>query len=168
VTEAVKLVLEAPLGDRTLCIHFTIDEADVETNLAHADMMVGSDGIPDLHGMPHPRLFGTFPRVLARYVRERGVLSLEEAVRRMTSLPARIFGLTDRGSVREGAWADLVLFDPATIEDTASYDDPKREPRGISLVIVNGRIAYEHGTHLRAGSGKMLRHRRSAFGEESG
>jgi N-acyl-D-aspartate/D-glutamate deacylase len=168
VTDAVKLVLEAPRGDRTLCIHFTIDEADVETNLAHADMMVGSDGIPDLRGMPHPRLFGTFPRVLARYVRERGILSLEEAVRRMTSLPAHVFGLVDRGLVREGAWADLVLFDPATIVDVASYDDPKREPRGISLVVVNGEVAYESGTHTRVGSGKMLRYRRSAFGEETG
>ena len=72
-----------------LCIHFIIDEADVETNLAYADMMVGSDGIPDLRGKPHPRLFGTFPRVLGHYVRERSVLSLPEAIRRMTSLSAK-------------------------------------------------------------------------------
>ena len=165
VTDAVKLVLEAPLGERTLCIHFTLDEADVETNLAHADMMVGSDGIPDLSGMPHPRLFGTFPRVLGRYVRERKLLSLEAAVRRMTSLPARVFGLVDRGVVREGAWADLVLFDPASIEDAATYDEPKREPRGVELVVVNGCVAYERGAHTGVGSGRMLRYRRSAFGE---
>ena len=168
VVEAVKLVLQAPLGERTLCTHFTLDEADAETNLAHADMMVGSDGIPDLSGSPHPRLFGTFPRVLGRYVRERGVLSLEEAVRRMTSLPARVFGLLDRGIVREGAWADLVLFDPALIEDTATYDDPRREPRGIELVVVNGSVAYERGVHTGVGSGRMLRYRRSAFGEGDG
>jgi N-acyl-D-aspartate/D-glutamate deacylase len=83
VTEAVRLVLTAPKGDRTLCIQFVIDEADVETNLAHADMMIGSDGIPDLRGMPHPRLFGTFPRILGRYVRERGLLSLPEGCRLM-------------------------------------------------------------------------------------
>jgi N-acyl-D-amino-acid deacylase len=166
VVEAVKLVLRAPLGERTLCIHFTLDEADVEANLAHADMMVGSDGIPDLSGRPHPRLFGTFPRVLARYVRERKLLTLEEAVRRMTSLPARVFGLRDRGVVREGAWADLVLFDPDAVADTATYEDPGREPRGVELVVVNGAVAYERGTHTGVGSGRMLRYRRSAFGEE--
>ena len=165
VTEVVKMILTAPRGDRTICIHFIIDEADIETNLAHRDMMVGSDGIPDLRGKPHPRLFGTFPRVLGRYVRERGVLALEEAVRRMTSLPARTFGLIDRGLIKEGNWADLVLFDPDVVIDKATYDDPKQEPDGIELVVVNGRIAYEKGTHTGVGSGKMLRYRRSAFGD---
>ncbi len=168
VTEAVQLVLRAPLGARTLCIHFPLDEADVETNLAHADMMVGSDGIPDLRGRPHPRLFGTFPRVLARYVRERKLLTLEEAVRRMTSLPARVFGLLDRGAVREGAWADLVLFDPVAVEDTATYQDPAREPRGVELVVVNGCVAYERGAHTGVGAGRMLRYRRSPFGDVDG
>jgi N-acyl-D-amino-acid deacylase len=159
------MILTAERGDRTICIQFTIDEPDVETNLRHPLMMVGSDGIPDLNGRPHPRLFGTFPRVLGEYVRRRGVLSLEEAVRRMTSLPAQTFGLKDRGLIREGFWADLVLFDPATVRDLATYDDPKREPDGIELVVVNGRVAYESGRHTGAGSGKMLRYRRAAFGD---
>jgi N-acyl-D-amino-acid deacylase len=163
ITDLVRQILTAPLGDRTICIHFIIDEADIETNLRHADMMVGSDGIPDLRGRPHPRLFGTFPRVLARYVRDRGVLGLEEAVRRMTSLSADTFGLVDRGRIREGCWADLVLFDPATVIDTATYDDPQREPDGIRLVVVNGQVAFEDGLHTGIGSGKMLRYRRSAF-----
>ena len=165
VTELVKTILTAPLGDRTICIQFIIDEADVETNLRYRDMMIGSDGIPDLKGRPHPRLFGTFPRILARYVRERHVLGLEDAVRRMTSLAADTFGLVDRGRVREGAFADLVLFDAATVEDTATYDDPKREPHGIRLVVVNGRVAYDEGRHTGAGAGRMLRYRRGAFGE---
>jgi N-acyl-D-amino-acid deacylase len=165
VTEAVKHVLTAPGGDRTICIQFVLDETDIETNLRHADMMVGSDGIPDLRGRPHPRLFGTFPRVLGRYVRERGVLSLPEAVRRMTSVAATTFGLQHRGQIREGYWADLVLFDPDTIVDTATYDDPKREPEGIRLVVVNGEIALENGAHTGVGSGKMLRYRRPAHGE---
>ncbi|MCB1693438.1 MAG: amidohydrolase family protein, partial [Pseudomonadales bacterium] len=165
VTEMVKKILTAPKGDRTICIQFIIDEADVETNLAWHDMMVGSDGIPDLNGKPHPRLFGTFPRVLGHYVRERGILSLPEAVRRMTSLSARTFGMIDRGLVREGCFADLVLFDPETISDTATYDDPKQEAQGIKLVIVNGEIALDAGRHTGAGSGKMLRYRRSAWGE---
>jgi N-acyl-D-amino-acid deacylase len=164
ITEAVKHVLTAPGGDRTICIQFIIDEADVETNLAHRDMMVGSDGIPDLRGRPHPRLFGTFPRVLGHYVRERRILTLEEAVRRMTSLSAATFGLVDRGRVEPGHWADLVLFDPDTIIDTATYDDPKRAPAGISLVTVNGQVAYQDGLHTGSGSGRMLRYRRAAFG----
>lgn len=165
LTDLVVEILTAPKGDRTLCIHFIIDEADIETNLAHKDMMIGSDGIPDLNGQPHPRLFGTFPRVLSHYVRDRNILSLREAVRRMTSLSAATFGLTDRGQIREGYWADLVLFDPETIRDTATYDDPKREPEGIDLVVVNGEIACRAGIHSGIGSGKMLRYRRSAYGE---
>ena len=165
ITELVRDILTAPKGDRTICIQFIIDESDIETNLAHKDMMVGSDGIPDLNGQPHPRLFGTFPRVLSHYVRERNILSLNEAVRRMTSLSAATFGLTDRGQIREGYWADLVLFDPDTIRDTATYDEPKREPEGIELVIVNGEIALQKGNHSGIGSGKMLRYRRTAFNE---
>ncbi|MEQ9452814.1 MAG: D-aminoacylase [Pseudomonadales bacterium] len=164
LAEAVRHVLLAPKGDRTICIQFIIDEADVETNLAHADMMVGSDGIPDLRGRPHPRLFGTFPRVLSHYVRERGVLSLTEAIRRMTSLAARTFGMLERGVVREGYWADLVLFDAADVEDLATYDEPKTEPRGIHSVIVNGQLAYHQGEHLAVGSGQMLRFNRAPVG----
>ena len=171
ITDAVRRILTAPKGDRTICIQFIIDEADVETNLAHADMMVGSDGIPDLRGKPHPRLFGTFPRVLGHYVRERGILSLPEAVRRMTALSAETFGIRERGQVREGYRADLTLFDPATIIDRASYDEPKTEPDGIRLVIVNGAIAFDRlepqqpGRHTGVGTGRMLRYRRTDFGE---
>ena len=162
IADLVREILTAPNGEKTLCIHFIIDEADIETNLAHKDMMVGSDGIPDLRGKPHPRLFGTFPRILGRYVRERGLLNLPEAVRRMTSLAAQTFGLVDRGQIAAGCWADLVLFDPSNVIDEATYDDPKREPSGIELVVVNGAIAYQQGTHLGAGSGKMLRFKSSA------
>ncbi|MDZ7683671.1 MAG: D-aminoacylase [Gammaproteobacteria bacterium] len=163
VTEMVTKVLTAPKGDRTICIQFIIDEKDVETNLSYRDMMVGSDGIPDLNGRPHPRLFGTFPRVLGHYVRERGILSLPEAVRRMTSLSATTFGMVDRGQIKPGFFADLCLFDPDTIIDTATYDEPKLEAAGISMVIVNGQVAFDHGRHTGAGSGRMLRYRRSAF-----
>ncbi len=165
VTEAVKLVLTAPGGDRTICIQFIIDEADVETNLRYRDMMVGSDGIPDLRGKPHPRLFGTFPRILGEYVRKRGVLTLEEAVRRMTSVSADTLGLVDRCLIEAGRFADLVLFDADRVTDAATYDDPKREPVGVKLVVVNGRIASRDGEHTNSGAGKMLRYRRSAWGE---
>jgi N-acyl-D-amino-acid deacylase len=159
--EAVRQVVAGPRGKETLCIQFIIAEEDIETNLRHPQVMIGSDGIPALNGMPHPRLFGTMPRVLAHYVRERGVLSLEEAIRRMTSLPCARFGLEGRGAVREGNWADLVLFDAAKVRDLATYDDPKREPEGIRMVVVNGQVAYDDGRHTGAGAGRMLRYRQS-------
>ena len=159
VTDAVLLILNAPKGDQTICIQFIIDEADIETNLAYHDMMIGSDGIPALRGKPHPRLFGTFPRILRKYVRERGLLTLPEAIRRMTSLSASTFGMDSRGRIAEGCFADLVLFNADTVHDTATYDDPKREPEGISLVVVNGAIALERGQQTGVGSGKMLRFR---------
>ena len=161
--EVTLRILTAPQGDLTLCIHFIIDEADVETNLRHADMMVGSDGIPDLSGRPHPRLFGTFPRVLGHYVRDRGLLPLAEAVRRMTSLSAQTFGLHERGTLEPGFWADLMLFRPDAIIDRATYDEPKVEPVGVELVAVNGAVAYRGGEHTGAGTGQMLRYRRNSF-----
>ncbi len=161
VEQALAHILEGP-GRETVCIHFSMDEADVQANLRHPLVMIGSDGIPVLEGLPHPRLFGTFPRVLGRYVREQGLLTLEEAVRRMTSLPADTFGLAQRGRIVEGMYADLVLFDPETVADRATYDDPKQEPVGIVLVIVNGAIAYENGRHTGAGGGRMLRYQSPA------
>lgn len=158
--EAVRHVLTAPEGDRTICIQHVMDEADVITNLGHDLVMVGSDGLPDLDGRPHPRLFGTFPRVLGRYVREQGVLSLPDAIRRMTSLSCDVHGLTDRGRIRTGAWADLVLFDPETVSDAATYEDPKVPSVGIERVWVNGELSFEDGTHLAARAGRMLRYRR--------
>ncbi|MEX0784258.1 MAG: D-aminoacylase [Dehalococcoidia bacterium] len=157
LAEAVRQVLTSPRGKQVICTHFIIDEADIETNLRHPMMMIGSDGIPDLKGRPHPRLFGTMPRVLGKYVRDRGVIPLEEAIRRMTSLPCDRFGLAGRGRIAEGAWADLVLFDSATVRDLATYKDPKQEPEGIRIVVVNGEVAYDDGRHTGAGAGRMLR-----------
>ncbi|HEX7165732.1 MAG TPA: D-aminoacylase [Acidimicrobiales bacterium] len=159
----VTKILTAPKGDRTICIHFIIDEADIETNLRHPLMMVGSDGIPDLRGRPHPRLFGTMPRVLGEYVRTRGVLSLEEAVRRMTSLSCERFGLAGRGRIAAGWWADLVLFDPERIVDTATYDDPKQEPVGVECVVVNGTVVYDRGRHTGDRPGRLVRYREEAL-----
>lgn len=160
VAETVRQILGTPRGQNVICTHFIIDEADIETNLRDPRVMIGSDGIPDLNGRPHPRLYGTMPRVLGEYVRERGIIPLEEAIRRMTSLPCGRFGMAGRGYVREGYWADLVLFDPATVRDMATYKDPKQEPVGIKLVVVNGEIAYEEGKHTGVGAGRMLRYRR--------
>ncbi len=124
-------------------ILFSLLEDDVEAVLRHPLTSVVSDGwitSPKAGGRPHPRGYGTFPRFLGRYVRERRLLRLEEAVRKITSLPARVMGLKDRGIVREGFKADLVVFDPDTIRDKATFDDPHQFPEGIDLVVVNGKV----------------------------
>jgi N-acyl-D-amino-acid deacylase len=118
--------------------------------------MIGSDGIPgDAH--PHPRLWGSFPRVLGRYVRQEKVLPLEDAVRRMTSLPADRFRLKDRGRIAEGFHADLVLFDPATVIDTATFDHPVSPAEGIRRVWVNGEAVWRDGKVTGARPGLALR-----------
>lgn len=130
-------------------------EEDLEQILAHPLQMVGSDGL-HLPGKTHPRLFGAFPRLLARYVRERPLLTLEEAVWKMTGFPAQRLGLVDRGVLRPGAAADLVAFDPATIRDAATFDDPCRYAEGIPYVWVNGRAVVEAGRHTGALPGEVL------------
>jgi N-acyl-D-amino-acid deacylase len=137
-------------------IYFLMDEEDVRRVLSFPHAMIGSDGLPyDAH--PHPRLWGTFPRVLGHYARDVGLFSLEEVVRRMTGLPAAQFGLTDRGAIRAGAYADLVIFDPDTIADTATFDEPTTPAAGIDLVMVNGRATWRDGAHTGARPGRALR-----------
>ena len=111
---------------------------------------------PARRGHPHPRSLGTFPRVLGRYVRERKVLTLGQAVRKMTSLPASRLGMRDRGWLRRDAAADVVVFDPATVEDRATFADPFQYPVGIETVIVNGVVALHGGTREGARSGRGL------------
>jgi N-acyl-D-amino-acid deacylase len=108
-------------------------------------------------GLPHPAAYGAFARILSKYVREDRALTIEEAVRKMTSYPARIFGLKDRGVIRPGAFADLVLFDPSRINDRASYENPKREATGIAIVIINGRVTFEHNQALDNLPGSVIR-----------
>jgi len=137
-------------------IYFMMDEDDVQRILAYPHTMIGSDGLPhDEH--PHPRLWGTFPRVLGHYARDIGLFSLEEAVRKMTSLTADRFGLTDRGVLRVGAFADLVLFDPDEVIDTATFDEPVQAAAGVNQVFVNGRTVWRSGDHSGARPGKVLR-----------
>lgn len=133
-------------------IYHSIDEHDMRRILAHPATMIGSDGLPwDKH--PHPRLWGTYPRVLGLYCREEKLFSLPQAIRKMTSMPAQRFGLANRGRIAEGQCADLVLFDAGTIRDTATFADPIRPARGIHSVWVNGALSYTaHGlTGHRAG-----------------
>ena len=137
-------------------IYFMMDEVDVSRILAHPQSMIGSDGLPgDTH--PHPRLWGTFPRVLGHYSRELNLFPLEAAVRKMTSLSARQFNLSNRGLVRPGYQADLVLFDPLTVKDLATFDHPVRHSAGIHLVMVNGAAVYRDGAATGAFPGQVLR-----------
>jgi N-acyl-D-aspartate/D-glutamate deacylase len=146
-------------GERLLpagAIYFQMDEADVRAILKFPLTMIGSDGLPhDRH--PHPRLWGTFPRILGHYARDVGLFSLEQAVHKMTGLTARRFGLADRGLLREGYAADLVLFDPAKVKDTATYAHPIQPAEGISAVYVNGQLAMEGAAMEGARAGRLLR-----------
>jgi dihydroorotase/N-acyl-D-amino-acid deacylase len=153
---AAEQVLDAEGISATVVIH-SMCEDDVRTVMRHPTTMIGSDGLPMLHGKPHPRLYGTFARVLGTYVREQGVLSLEEAVHRMTGMSARRFGLADRGELRAGAFADVVVFDPARVADVATYADPHHPPAGIAHVLVNGTAVVRDGAHTGARPGRALR-----------
>jgi N-acyl-D-amino-acid deacylase len=137
-------------------IYWTMDEADVQRVLRFEHTMIGSDGLPhDTH--PHPRLWGTFPRVLGHYSRELGLFGLEEAVRRMTGLPARRFGLSGRGVIAAGAYADIAVFDPATVLDRATFEAPTRPAAGIEHVFVNGRPVWSGGASIGECPGRALR-----------
>lgn len=159
--EAVRqLLLEEQA--RINAVYFSLGTVDLEGIIRTPDVAVGSDGqamSPERDGLEnvHPRSYGTFPRVLGRYVREKGLLSLETAVRKMTSLPASILGLADRGIIRAGCKADITLFDPATIIDTATFDRPHRYPEGIPYVIINGTLAVKQSRLTGDGRGAVLR-----------
>ncbi|CAL9354615.1 D-aminoacylase [Streptomyces sp. enrichment culture] len=136
---------------------FSMDEQDVRTAFADEDTMVGSDGLPPGNGgKPHPRLFGTFPRVLAEYVRRHHILPLGEAVRRMTSLPAKVFRIPERGRVAKGLIADLVAFDPQTIDHECDYRDPVRPPSGIAWVMQEGAMVVDGRTYTGPRRGRRL------------
>jgi N-acyl-D-amino-acid deacylase len=160
--EAVLRLLEAEELAVSI-VHFSIGEADVERVMTHPLTMIGSDGSARSprgilgRGKPHPRTYGTFPRVLGRYVRERKLLSLEAAIHKMTGLPASKLGLADRGVVREGAFADLVVFDPGVVQDVATFVHPHQNSIGIDYVLVNGVVALEHGRLTGQLGGRVLR-----------
>src|SRR5450631_1636501 len=139
--------------------YFQMREDDVQRVLKYPATMIGSDGLPhDQH--PHPRLWGTFPRVLGHYSREVGLFSLETAVHKMSGLSARNFHLDDRGEIREGAYADIVVFDADTVKDVATFERPKALAIGIECVLVNGAIAYRSGELATERSGVFLRRRK--------
>ncbi len=154
-----RLVVEVIRRGGASAIFHAMDEGDVEAIMRHPMTMIASDGrlTQPGEGHPHPRWYGTFPRVLGVYVREKGVLGLEEAVHKMSGMPARRMGLTERGEVREGWFADLVVFDPATVKDMATFENPHQYPVGIPWVLVNGKVAVDDGVFTDVRSGRVLR-----------
>ncbi|MBI2016369.1 MAG: D-aminoacylase [Candidatus Rokubacteria bacterium] len=157
------LDLLADEGGKAYMILFQLAEADVRRVLAHPAVMIGSDGSAlapygELAaGKPHPRSYGTFPRVLGEYAREQRVLSLPQAVHKMTGLPARRLGLADRGVIAPGKRADLVVFDAKRVADQATYEEPHRYPAGVEHVLVNGRFVIKDGEHTGSLPGRVLR-----------
>jgi N-acyl-D-amino-acid deacylase len=149
-------------GGRVSIIQFQMDERDLRRALLHPRVMIGSDGSAlaphgELGaGKPHPRSYGTFPRVLGEYVREQRLLSLGQAIHKMTGMPARRLGLRDRGVIRVGARADLVVFDARRIADQATYEDPHRYPVAVDHVLVNGRFVIKDGQHTGSLAGRVL------------
>jgi len=157
------IVLEA-LPHRAMALFFMMDDGDIETALRQRWTSIGSDaaaaetfGEVDALGLPHPRAYGTFPRVIAEYVRKRHLLTLEDAVRKMTSWPAARMGLYDRGVIREGLRADLTVFDYDRIADVASWENPTAAPTGIDYVVVNGEVTIAEGAYTGAKAGRVLR-----------
>ena len=153
--QAAERVLAADSGV-TVVLH-AMSEEDVRTVMRHPSTMIGSDGIPTIEGKPHPRLYGTFPRVLGRYARDEKLFPMEEAVYRMTGFAAAKFGLRIAAWCARAPYADLVLFDPATIIDRGTFEDPKRAPEGIRAVFVNGALAVDGGKVTGVRTGRVLR-----------
>ena len=160
-TAFYELLLEED-GSPGMVIFYGAEE-DVKRIMRHPLHMVGTDAgcctveAPFCKGKPHPRHYGTYPKVLGKYVREEGVITWEEAVRKMTSFPAQRFGLLDRGILRPGMWADITVFNPETVIDQSSYKDPHNFPVGIPYVVVNGEITIAEGVFTGKRAGITLR-----------
>jgi N-acyl-D-amino-acid deacylase len=159
----VMLALIEESSDTAHCVMFNRCENDVKYFMSHPLAMIGSDGnavatYGELSkGKPHPRFYGTYPRVLGRYIREEKVMPLEEAIHKMTGFPAQRFSLTDRGRLVEGNFADVVIFNPDIVIDRATFADPHQYPDGIAYVFVNGTMVVDNGNHARERPGRLLR-----------
>jgi N-acyl-D-amino-acid deacylase len=155
----IDTIFDIMLDGGARAVYHSMGDKDLERILRYPNTAIASDGwVQEFgSGVPHPRSYGTNARVLAEYSGRRGVMTLEDAIRRMTSLPARTFHLSDRGAIREGAAADLVLFDPARVQDKATYERPHQYSEGFDYVIVNGKIAVENGKITDQRGGVVLR-----------
>lgn len=159
IDAAAELIIEIEKGGGAQGIFFQMDEADVVELMKLPYVMIGSDGEIQVfgRGFPHPRSYGTFPRVISRYSQERKAISLEQAIQKMTSLPAQAFALEKRGLLKAGYFADIVVFDPNEFRDEATYEQPHRYPSGLHTVVVNGQIVFQQGEMKSVFPGKILK-----------
>ncbi len=159
VENGAELVIEAQVNGGASCVFHAMDERDVENILKHPQTMVASDGrlVKPGDGHPHPRWYGTFPRVLGYYVREKNVITLSDAIYKMTALPAKNIGLNNRGVLKERMKADITIFDPKTIIDKGTFEKPHQYPEGIYYVLVNGEIAVDNGYFKNIKAGEVLK-----------
>jgi N-acyl-D-amino-acid deacylase len=158
--DQVEMILDIEKNGGATGVFHGMSEQDLQVFMRHPNTMVACDsGLREFGvGVPHPRGYGDNARVLSRYVRELKVIRLEDAIRKMTSLPSNTFGFKHRGELREGNWADIVVFDPEKIQDKATYEDPHHYPVGIPFVLVNGVLVIKNGEHTGAKAGHPLRH----------
>jgi N-acyl-D-aspartate/D-glutamate deacylase len=156
--DAIDTAIELIRGGGVSIVSFNMHDSDVETLMRQPWTMTSSDGdlVPMGEGVPHPRTYGAFARKIRLYVNEKGTVTLEDAIRSMTSLPAAVFGMPDRGVLRAGAAADLVVFDPARVRDVAEYSDPHHYAEGMIHVFVNGVAAIRDGALTGARAGRVL------------
>jgi N-acyl-D-amino-acid deacylase len=155
----IETLMDMRVKGRPVIVYHVMNDGDVDRIMRSPLTAIASDAgmVPFGEGVPHPRIYGTNARVLGKYVRERGILTLEDAIRKMTSLPARTFGFQDRGLVREGFAADLVLFDPAVVQDRAEFSKPHQYSSGFDFVLVNGVVAVDGGKPNTVRPGRILR-----------
>lgn len=158
VENGAELVIEAQVRGGASCVFHAMDERDVVRIMKHPQTMIASDGrlVKQGDGHPHPRWYGTFPRVLGKYVREDGVLTLSEAIYKMTSMPAQAMGLHDRGTLAVGMKADISIFNPDTVLDNATFEKPHQYSTGIDYVVINGKLAVDKGVFYSIKSGEVL------------
>ena len=158
IADEIETILNLTMNGGASMVFHSMDEADVVTIMKYPYTMIASDSGIRLYGsgVPHPRGYGSNARVLARYVREQKVIGLEDAIRRMTSLPAQKFGFKNRGLLREGMAADIIIFDPETVTDHSTYEKPHAYTSGIDYVFVNGKITLNQGRHTGIRNGKVL------------
>ena len=156
---AAIVVFDIIKGGGASAVYHAINSDDVDLIMQHPMTSIASDGPLTVFnvGSPHPRTYGTFARVLGTYVRERNIISLEEAIRKMTSLPAKILSIDRRGLVKKGYYADITIFDKTVIADKSTFEDPHQYAVGVNSVIVNGIIVVENGMHNGNRPGKVLR-----------
>ena len=159
IENGAEYVIKGQLNGGASCIYHAMDEKDVEKIMQHPLTMIASDGRLSSPGVghPHPRAYGTFPRVLGRYVREKKLLSLEEAIYKMTLFPAQTYGIENRGQIKLGMKADIVIFDANKIQDKATFIDPHQYPEGIHYVLINGELAVDKGEYINSLNGEVLR-----------